>query len=210
MKKIQKVQKILLIIMALLVLAIGVYAVLIFIPNKKNVQKLETDKKIKYDYVTYKRDTDVYKQVFDELESVLNKSEIDYNLYAKYISELFIIDFYTLDNKISKNDVGGVQFIKDSIKDNFLLNATDTVYKYIGSDIKNLPVVKSITTESIEESNYTIDKVNYSSYIIKLNWDYVNDLGYDSKATITVIKDSDKLYIVEKNQVYYDRGKSKK
>lgn len=199
MKKTKNIQKILLIIMAILIIAIGVYAVLIFLPNKNKIEKLSTDKTIKFDYVTYSRDTKTYKEIFDKLELTLNENEIDYNLYAEYITKLFVIDFYTLNNKISKNDVGGVQFIKESIKDNFLLNATDTVYKYIGSDINDLPVVKSVTLESIKESTYKIDDTSYTSYIVNLYWDYAKDLGYDSKATFVVIKDLEKLYIVEEN-----------
>ena len=40
-------------------------------------------------------------------------------------------DFYNLENKITKNDVGGLQFIHEDMQENFLLKAKDTMYKNI-------------------------------------------------------------------------------
>ena len=146
MKKINKVQKVIGFMMLLLVISMVVYVVLILLPNKKT--NMSPDDTIKFGYTSYKRDTKLYKDTFDSLGKVLDKEPIDYEEYAKYLSELFIIDFYTLDNKNDKNDIGGIQFIYDDLKDNFILNASDTVYKYIknitSSKNRQLPVVSKI------------------------------------------------------------------
>ena len=58
-----------------------------------------------YGYTLDDRDTEYMKEVFSELEAILEQSEVDYEAYAEALAKLFIIDFYTLDNKINKYDV---------------------------------------------------------------------------------------------------------
>ena len=186
--------------MLLLVISMVVYVVLILLPNKKT--NMSPDDTIKFGYTSYKRDTKLYKDTFDSLGKVLDKEPIDYEEYAKYLSELFIIDFYTLDNKNDKNDIGGIQFIYDDLKDNFILNASDTVYKYIknitSSKNRQLPVVSKINVSDISENTYKIENTEYSSYIVTLDWSYEKDYGYETSTKITLIKKDNKLFIVEK------------
>ena len=200
MKKINKVQKVIGFMMLLLVISMVVYVVLILLPNKKT--NMSPDDTIKFGYTSYKRDTKLYKDTFDSLGKVLDKEPIDYEEYAKYLSELFIIDFYTLDNKNDKNDIGGIQFIYDDLKDNFILNASDTVYKYIksitSSKNRQLPVVSKINVSDISENTYKIENTEYSSYIVTLDWSYEKDYGYETSTKITLIKKDNKLFIVEK------------
>lgn len=201
MKGLKKVQKIIGILILILVCIIVIYGVFIFLPNKNNKQELEVEEEIKYGYITYKRDSKEYKEIFNKLKSVLEQDTIDYSKYAEYIGELFVMDFYTLDNKTNKNDVGGIQYLKEELKENFILNATNTMYKYIeNSDDRNteLPIVKGISSVIVTKGTYEIDKISYEAYIIDLTFDYEKDLGYDSTASITAIKDDEKLYIVEK------------
>ena len=200
MKRINKVQKAIGFMMLLLVISMVVYVVLILLPNKKT--NMSPDDTIKFGYTSYKRDTKLYKDTFDSLGKVLDKEPIDYEEYAKYLSELFIIDFYTLDNKNDKNDIGGIQFIYDDLKDNFILNASDTVYKYIknitSSKNRQLPVVSKINVSDISENTYKIENTEYSSYIVTLDWSYEKDYGYETSTKITLIKKDNKLFIVEK------------
>jgi len=197
MKKINKIKRIIGIIILLLIVIIGVYAVLIVIPNTKS--DVIEQEKIKFDYVLYDRDKNVYKEIFNELKKELNKDEFDYEKYATYISELFVIDLYTLNNKLSKDDIGGVQFVKDEIKENFKLNASRTMYKYINSDNKSkLPEVSSVNVVEVKKSTYNIDSKEYESYEVSLTWEYKEDLGYDKEGTVYVIKDKDELFVVEK------------
>lgn len=200
MKRINKVQKVIGFMMLLLVISMVVYVVLILLPNKKT--NMSPDDTIKFGYTSYKRDTKLYKDTFDSLGKVLDKEPIDYEEYAKYLSELFIIDFYTLDNKNDKNDIGGIQFIYDDLKDNFIFNASDTVYKYIknitSSKNRQLPVVSKINVSDISENTYKIENTEYSSYIVTLDWSYEKDYGYETSTKITLIKKDNKLFIVEK------------
>lgn len=198
MKKLKKIQKIIGLLIIAIILVIIVYGILIIIPNKKNAKDISES--IKYGYTLYKRDTKLYKDTFEKLKSVLEKDNINYNEYAKYASELFIIDFYTLNNKISKNDIGGIQFIHEDLKDNFIQKASDTVYKYINSEsVKNeLPEVSTIKS-SVKEGKYKISDIEYDSYIVELNWDYIKDYGYEKNGIVTLVKVDDELFIVEKD-----------
>lgn len=196
MKKVDLMKKILRIIMLILFVFIVIYGVLTILPNKKTKKESEEIDKAG-SYVLYKRDTELYKEVFTNLKEVLD-NEVDYEKYAEYMSELFIIDLYTLNNKDNKNDVGGVQFLYDSIKDNFILNASGTMYKYI-SELKEKPEVKSIELKNIEENKYKINDKEYNGYKVSLNWEYVEDYNYDKSCVIYLINENDKLYIVEMN-----------
>ena len=41
----------------------------------------------------------------------LNECDLKEEEYAKVISQLFVTDLFTLDNKLTSNDIGGLQFI---------------------------------------------------------------------------------------------------
>ena len=105
-----------------------------------------------------------------------------------------------MNNKISKNDIGGIQFIHEDLKDNFIQKASDTVYKYINSEsVKNeLPEVSTIKS-SVKEGKYKISDIEYDSYIVELNWDYIKDYGYEKNGILTLVKVDDELFIVEKD-----------
>lgn len=151
-----------------------------------------------YGYTLDDRDSELYSEYFYELKSLLDSEDIDLDQYARYISKMFIIDFYSLDNKISKYDVGGLEFLQVDIVDNFKLKAEDTLYDYIGYiDNKQLPKVESIEVSSLEESFAIYNLVEYDSYELILSWEYSEDLGYDKTGSITLINNDGILEIVE-------------
>jgi len=206
MKKVLKIKRIVGVLMLLLVVFMGVYVVTIFLPNKNKGIDIVIEETIKFDYSTYKRDSKLYKNIFEQLKKELNKTEIDYEKYDEYISKLFVIDLYTLDNKISKNDIGGVQFLKDEQKENFTLNMSNTMYKYVENNVngdrkQELPIVEEVELISIEKSEYKIKDKTYESYVVNLNWKYKKDLGYEDNGSFVLIKDGDELFVVEKSEV---------
>lgn len=199
MKKINKIKRIIGIIICALIVVIGIYLLFVILPNKsKNITPKEIEK-IKFDYILYQRDNPIYKDIYNELKIELNNEKIDYKRYAELISKLFIVDFYTLSNKTSKEDVGGVQFVKGEIKDNFILNSQNTIYKYIGISGEENPEVNNIELVNISEYKYKIEDKEYDGYEVKLKWEYKKDLGYDKEGTIYLIKEGEKLVIVEKS-----------
>ena len=196
MKKIDKIKKILRIVMLALLVVIIIYALLIVLP-KNNTNRKENEGADKVGiYTLYKRDTELYKENFNLLKEELN-GEKNKEKISEYIAKLFIIDFYTLSNKDYKEDVGGLQYVYPSSKDNFILNASNTMYKYLNT-LNEKPTVNKIDLNNIEKTTYKIDNKEYEGYILDLSWEYEKDLEYDKKGLVTVILDNDNFYVVEK------------
>lgn len=193
--EINKIKKIIRIIMLVVVALIAIYAIFVAIPSKKN--KNEGIENINNKYILYKRDSNLYKENFDKLRTILETSPVDNKEYAETIVKLFVIDFYTLDNKDENTDIGGLQYVHSNLKDNLVLNASSTMYKYIKTT-KELPRVKSITSVDAKETTYKISDKDYSAYAITINWEYDKDLGYEKQGTFIVVNDNGDLSIVEK------------
>ena len=193
--RINKIKKIIRIIMLVVVALIAIYAIFVAIPSKKN--KDEGIENINNKYILYKRDSSLYKENFEKLRTILETSPVDNKEYAETIVKLFVIDFYTLDNKNDNTDIGGLQYVHSNLKDNLVLNASSTMYKYIKTT-KELPKVKSITSVDTRETTYKINDKDYSAYAITINWEYDKDLGYEKQGTFIVVNDNGNLSIVEK------------
>lgn len=193
--EINKIKKIIRIIMLVVVAFIAIYAIFVAIPSKKN--KDEGIENINNKYILYKRDSSLYKENFEKLRTILDTSPVDNKEYAETIVKLFVIDFYTLDNKDENTDIGGLQYVHSNLKDNLVLNASSTMYKYIKTT-KELPKVKSITSVDTSETTYKINDKDYSAYAITINWEYDKDLGYEQQGTFIVVNDNGNLSIVEK------------
>lgn len=192
---INKIKKIIRIIMLVVVALIAIYAIFVAIPSKKN--KDEGIENINNKYILYKRDSSLYKENFEKLRTILETSPVDNKEYAETIVKLFVIDFYTLDNKDENTDIGGLQYVHSNLKDNLVLNASSTMYKYIKTT-KELPKVKSITSVDTRETTYKINDKDYSAYAITINWEYDKDLEYEKQGTFIVVNDNGNLSIVEK------------
>lgn len=192
---INKIKKIIRIIMLVVIALIAIYAIFVAIPSKKN--KDEGIENINNKYILYKRDSSLYKEYFEKLRTILETSPVDNKEYAETIVKLFVIDFYTLDNKDDNTDIGGLQYVHSNLKDNLVLNASSTMYKYIKTT-KELPKVKSITSVDTRETTYKINDKDYSAYAITINWEYDKDLGYEKQGTFIVVSDNGNLSIVEK------------
>lgn len=192
---INKIKKIIRIIMLVVIALIAIYAIFVAIPSKKN--KDEGIENINNKYILYKRDSNLYKENFEKLRTILETSPVDNKEYAETIVKLFVIDFYTLDNKDENTDIGGLQYVHSNLKDNLVLNASSTMYKYIKTT-KELPKVKSITSIDTKETTYKISDKDYSAYAITINWEYDKDLGYEKQGTFIVVNDNGDLSIVEK------------
>ena len=192
----------------ILVIIIAVLVILIF--NQFHFSKDAEGAKIigsidKYVYSLKDNKNASYKKMFHELEDILKKEEVDYEEYASKISEMFIYDFYSLEDKVAKNDIGGVQFLYPDIVSNFLENAESTYYKYVESNIygnrkQDLPMVDKITIDSIEQISFTAETItDNKAYQVKVSWDYTENKysDYQSEATLIIMHKDRILYIVE-------------
>ncbi len=197
-----KNKKLIIIIISIIVLILGGLIIFKLFNKKEEVKVLKSIDL--YGYHLNDNHTKSYKKEFEELEKILSNDNIDDELYAKQVAKLFIIDFYTLDNKKSKNDIGGLEFIKEDMKDNFIEQARSTFYKYLQlkeERTQKLPKVKSVNIEKIEKTTfkYKDGKIDDNAYKVIVSWEYKEDLGYEKETIMTIIKEDKKMYIVEMN-----------
>jgi hypothetical protein len=207
MKLKKKVKKriFILIIIALFIL-LGFLLYQNFKPKEKKVQEAKIVSKIdKYGYKLKDNKPSKYKSLFKELEELLKAEEVDEEKYVSKIAELFIYDFYSLEDKEAKTDIGGVDFVYPSVLENFLQNAQNTYYKYVESNIyknrnQKLPVVNNIEITSIEKTPFAYGEQNdENAYKIVASWDYTSTdfSGYQKQATLIFVHDGNKLSLVE-------------
>ena len=192
---------IILVVIVLLIIGIKFVKDFIIKDNKDIITKNNLDTLELYGYTLDDMDSKLYKEYFNELKSVLNSDVINYEEYAKDIVKLFVTDFYTLDTKLTSSDIGGIEFIPSDMVDNFKMNAGDTMYNHVKTNIygdreQDLPIVKNVSIDSVSEINYTYKEKEYSAYKVKASWKYEKDMGYDKEGEYVLIKDNNKLYIV--------------
>lgn len=173
--------------------------------EKKDDKPIVTNKDtIKgYDYTLKSNATKLYEDEFKALKANL-EGDINYDEYAVSVAKLFVIDLYTINNKINKYDTGGTSFVYPDGRDNYKLNVQDTIYKYVedntnGKRTQNLPEVSSVIVKDSKKDTYKIGDNSFEAYKINLEWSYVQDLGYDKTGEIILIKKDKNIYVVEKN-----------
>ena len=206
--KVKPITKILLLLIVIAILVGGFFVWKNFIKPMSNKSKVvDSIKNDDVDYVVSDSDTKLFKDNFNELKKILNAKEVDNKKYAETITKLFVIDFFTLSNKTSKNDVGGVQFVYGGYQKDFIDSARDTLYKQVNSTVtddrsnKDLPTVTKVTIDDIDEiSPYTmfendIFNEDQVGYMINISWEYKNKDDFQNNATIIVVPDGKKLSI---------------
>ena len=198
-------KKLFVLIMIVALILIGVGAYIVYQPKEKVKEAKVISKISSYGYTLKSNKSKEYKALFQKLKEVLTGEEIDQDKYAKVITKMFIMDFYSLTDHVAKTDVGGVDFVHPDIIDNFITNAQDTYYKNVESNIykqrkQSLPKVDKIKIESVNDVEYTYkDKVYEDAKEVKVSWTYTSEdfNDYQNKATLTYIYNDKNLVLVE-------------
>ncbi len=192
------------VIITILILLVGAATCYFMYNNKgKKVVKNEQVDSIKgYDYKLYNNSTKLYKELYGELKKVLEDKELDKEKYAELVGEMFVADFYNLDNKVTNHDIGGVEFVHSTMLDNFKEKAQDTIYKYVKADVysdrkQSLPVVKKIEDVQVEKTIFNMNNQSVDAYKVSISWSYEKDLGYQTKATLILVEEDNKISLVE-------------
>ena len=115
-----------------------------------------------------------------------------------------------LDSKLTNQDVGGLDFIYSSIKENFKLNAVDTIYKYVKSNVygdrnQDLPEVSEIVSATVTKTAYKYSKGNInildpSAYVVNIKWSYKKSSSYQTSSKITLVHEKEDLLSIIKVQ----------
>ncbi len=161
-----------------------------------------------YGYTLDDLDTELYKTEFNTLKANLESEKINYEDYASSIAKLFAIDLYTISNKLNKYDVGGVEFVYPSSRENYQLKVEDTIYRYVednskGNRKQELPTVSKVSaTTKTTKYTYKPDtdksiKKEYEGYSVKVTIEYEKKLDYPTSLDLTIINEDNKLYIAE-------------
>lgn len=199
-------KKLILIIVILAIILIGIGTYFMFF-NKNEVKENKVVSTIPgYGYTLKSNKSAAYKSLFRELRDILTADKVDEKKYAKTITKMFIVDFYSLKDHIAKTDVGGVDFVHPDAVENFLVNAEDTLYKYVESNIykgrkQKLPEIDKVTIKSINKKEFTYnDNTDEEAYEVVATWTYKDSSvadGYQDEATFIYMHDGKKLVLVE-------------
>lgn len=201
MKKKYKYPLLLLILVIIVIVGLILFKLFFAKDEVKNNVKV-IDSIVDFSYTLDERDTKLMKDTYEELKNILKEREIDYDEYAKVLAKLFVIDLFTMDNKINKYDVACLEYVYPDNLENFKTNVEDTIYKLVedntyGKRTEKLSIVNNVEITNEEESTFKINEEEVPSYVVTLNWTYDKDLGYDKNAKITMIRKDKKLYVVE-------------
>ena len=188
----------------ILVVIVLVIAVIVFFHTRPKLVVVSVVDEIDgYNYKLESNATRIYRKYFKELEDELKDNKIDEENYAKLISKLFIIDFYTLNNKVTNKDIGGIGFIHSSRVDSFIHDASNTIYKYVKNNLygnrkQKLPEVNNVEIVSIDNITYKKNDLKDDlGYNVKVKVGYVKNLDYPKDVELTLIHEDNKLVIVE-------------
>lgn len=198
-------KRLIIVILVIIVVIFGIIVVKDKLFGKKEVQEQAkvVDKLDKYGYELNDNETKYYNDLFKKLKEELNKDKVNEEEYAKLISQLFLADYFNLDNKISKNDVGGVQFVYKDYQTNFIKKSTDEVYKYVESDIyknrkQKLPSITNVEVLDISQDSFDyLEKTDENAYTVELKISYKEDMGYQQNVTLVLIHSGIKLEIAK-------------
>lgn len=145
-----------------------------------------------YSYVLTDSDTDYYKEQFKELKKILQAEEVNEEEYAKTISKLFLIDFYSLASSINKNDVGGSQYVEEAYRDTFIRKAKDTIYANVENNIYGDRKQELPNVTQVEITKITKTKTGYET---QASITYDKELGYAKEVILTLTKKENILEI---------------
>ena len=206
MKLKKKAKRVIVILLLIIVILLVILVVGDKLGGKEKVKEVKIVNEIdKYGYNLKDTKTKKYHKMFEELKKILSEKEVNEEEYVKKISEMFIYDFYSLNDKTAKTDIGGVDFVYSGALQNFLLNAEDTYYKYVESNIygnrnQSLPTVKDIEITKVSQEIFAYnDKTDEKAYIVEATWDYTDPefSKYQKSAVLVFIHDGEKLCLVE-------------
>ena len=200
-KKKKSVKKGRILIVLLVVIALGIF--LYFQLKPKLIVVTVTDRIEEYDYYIESNATKIQKEYFEKLKTYIDeKSNVEED-YVKLVSKLFVTEFYTLNNKVTNKDIGGVQFIHSNLKDSFINDSSNTVYKYVkenlyGTRKQNLPEVKDVNIDKIDSVRYKNNEYSDNNgYYVKTSVSYKKNLDYPKTVELYLIHEDNKLVIVE-------------
>lgn len=176
--------------------------------SSKNVEKISTVDNIKsYGYSLNSNASKYYEDLFKELKEILNKDSVNEQDYAKKISQLYVTDLFTLSNKITSSDVGGVQFVYKDFEEDFISIAQTSLYSNVKSNVygdrkQQLPEVSEVVVLETAQKDFKYkDTIFENSYYINVEIKYKKDMGYPTKYQVVISKNDKNLEVVKSGEL---------
>lgn len=173
--------------------------------SKEEVKESKIEIKENEVYAAPTKPTDAQVKLFNSLTSALKKD--DAKKTASLVAQNFTFDFFSLKNKESSQDVGGLTYLPEAQRDEFKTFAMAYVYSNYAT-IKNdlgfddLPMVKEITVNNVEPSVLTYTTIipadantgtteqrvenDYDGWLVSLSLDYDSTDAKELKEEVTV------------------------
>ncbi len=202
-------KKIIIVVILILLVLIGSVAVGYFffykrpVVSSNNVPEVKVTNEIaNFGYTLDDRDSELFKEKFNDLKTLLETENYDEEEYVSLVSQLFVIDLYTIDNKISKYDIGGLEYVYEPARESFKSVVMDSIYKTVVNNIDKkreqiLPIVDTIEVNDITATTYELpDESVHEAYLVSLSWGYETALGYDTDASILLFKNDQRYDVV--------------
>lgn len=191
-------------LLIILVCALGYFAYTKFVSNHNPSEEIKEVDTIKgYDYTLRANATDYYKSLFKELKETLEAKDVDQNKYAELVGQMFVAAFFNLDNKVSKTDIGGVQFVYSDYRSDFEKYASHGMYKTVESNVygdrkQELPVVSKVEVKLLKNEPFKYgDKTDDDAYHLSFKVYYKEDLGYQTSGELVLIHNGKKLEVAQ-------------
>ena len=192
----------------LIIISAVIYFSIFMINKKKKTKQISGEVEVidsidNFGYKLNDNETKYYNELFNKLKELLKEENYDEKEYAQIIAKLFLTDFYDLDNKVMKSDIGGTQFVYEGYREDFEKGAMSSIYKYVESNVygdrkQALPIVKEIIQENIETKNFKYNNTSDSNaYYLTMNISYTKDLGYPTKVELVLIHNNDRLEVAK-------------
>ena len=172
--------------------------------EKEPVKEKEVAESLdEYGYTLDRYASSNYKELYKSLKELLNTKEYDEREYAKLVAQLFTSDLFTISNKISSSDIGGLQFVYSDFKNDFIKIAQNSLYNNVESDLydnrtQELPTVIMVNVKEVTNDTFKYKETIFeNAYYISLNITYEKDLGYASDFNVVLVKNNNKLEVVK-------------
>lgn len=173
--------------------------------SKEEVKESEIEIKENQVYTAPTKPTDEQVELFNSLTDALTKSDVEET--ASLVAQNFAFDFFSLKNKESSQDVGGLTYLPEAQREEFRTFAMAYVYSnyaVIKNDLgaSDLPMVNAVTVNSVDTSVLTYTTVipadantgtaeqrienEYDGWLVSLSLEYASTDAEDLKEEVTV------------------------
>lgn len=187
-------------------------------PEKQPEVKEETEEVVEEETVTVKENADYFapaaptKYIAETYDALSASLEQDDRAQAEAAARYFLADFFTLSNKDSENDIGGLDLIPSSSAEDFKEYAAYYYYnnlpEIMAHDGKSaLPSVTGVTLSEPEETTVEYMDEEYPGYTFDVTLAYKDSpqaSQFKTSARCTIIKMSD-VHFVDRAAVTSER-----